>query len=232
MFRKWTKKSPLTPKKFHSANRIKELVGMYVPYWLFDVNAQGSAVANCTRVSSYSRGDYDYTETKHYHVSRTVNLNYLKVPTDASAKMDDRLMDRLEPYHYGDLKDFKTPYLSGYIAEKYNYDDKQMFPRVKDRVVGYTNKYIRDSIQGYTSVTITNSNINASQNNAHYTLLPVWMFIYDHDKRDYMFAMNGQTGKIVGKPPLSFAKSVLWFFGISGISFVTLQLISMIGGIF
>ena len=33
---------------------------------------------------------------------------------------------------------------------------------------------------------------------AHYALLPVWMLTTKWKDKDYLFAMNGQTGKMIG----------------------------------
>ena len=87
-----------------TADRIQNITGMYVPFWLYNMQAQGDADATCTKVRSYTRGDYIYTETSYYHVYRRAKLHYKLVPTDASEKMDDNLMNRLEPFHYNDLK--------------------------------------------------------------------------------------------------------------------------------
>ena len=230
-YKKWSRKKLLTPKKFRNADRIKSLTGIYVPFWLYDLNSKSKVHASCTKVRTYSQGDYIYTETKHFNVYRGIDLNYVKIPADASEKMDDKLMDRLEPYDYGNLKEFNMPYLTGFLAEKYNYDDKELFPRIRERAVGYTNQYISGSINGYSSVHITSKDIQISQNHAYYTLLPVWMLNYDYENKDYIFAMNGQTGKIVGKPPLSGARMVMWFFIISGFSFLAIRLILLLGGV-
>ena len=227
-FRKWCKNGLLTPKGFMSAERIKSITGMYVPFWLYDLNGRGEAEANCTRVRTYESGDYIYTETKHYHVYRKVDLDFLKIPADASEKMNDELMDLLEPFDYGDLKDFRTPYLAGYIAEKYNYTDKDLLKRVKNRVEHYVDEYIRSTIHGYTTIHFTREWIDIKQRNAVYTLLPVWMICYDYEKSEHIFAMNGQTGKVVGKPPISKGKVAAWFAGITGVIFTILQLISML----
>ena len=85
---------------------------------------------------------------------RSIDLNYLKVPVDASEKMNDTLMDKLEPYGYEELKDFNTPYLAGYIAEKYNYDDSQLFPRVQSRINNYVESYISSTISGYSTTSL------------------------------------------------------------------------------
>ncbi len=115
-------------KGFMTADRIKSITGMYVPFWLFDLNSKVQVNAVCTKVRTYTQGDYIYTETKYYDAFRDINLDYLKIPVDASEKMNDELMDKLEPYPYDQLKEFKTPYLAGYLAEKYNYTDEELLP--------------------------------------------------------------------------------------------------------
>lgn len=139
-------------------------------------------------------------------------------------------MDKLEPYHYEELKAFKTPYLAGYLAEKYNYTDKELFGRVKDKIKTFIDSYISSTITGYSSVDYHQKNIRTTQRNSYYVLLPVWMVYYDFDKQEHTFAMNGQTGKIVGKPPLSYQKAAIWFASIAGGSFVVLKTIALLLG--
>lgn len=225
-FQKWCKHGLLIPKEFQVSNRLKSITGIYVPFWLFDIQAKGDIDATCTRTRTYTRGNYIYTETSYFHVYRRFNINYLKVPADASEKMNDTLMDRLEPFDYQQLKDFNMPYLAGYLAEKYNYTDDQMFPRAKERVNMYANQYIAGTIYGYSTVHYNRKNLSIQARNAYYTLLPVWMVCYDYRDSEHIFAMNGQTGKIVGKPPLSKGKMAACFFGISGIVFALMQLIT------
>lgn len=230
-FKKWCRKGLLTPKDFKIADRIKDISGLYVPFWLFDLNSKGEVEATCTRIRTYTRGDWVYKETKYYHVYRKLDLDYLKVPCDASKKMDDSMMDKLEPYPYSNLKDFQMPYLAGYIAEKYDYNDDELLPRVKNRVNAYVDSYIRSTITGYSSVHINRKDINIRKKRSDYSLIPVWMVCYDFRQAEHTFAMNGQTGKIVGKPPISAGKVAAWFFGVSGGSFLLFRLVSlMLGG--
>lgn len=229
-FVKWCRKGLLTPKGFMNANRIKSITGMYVPFWLFDLNSKADVEATCTKVRVYDQGDYTVTETKHYNVYRDINLVYQKVPADASDKMNDKLMDKLEPYYYDDLKDFKTPYLAGFIAEKYNSTDKDLLPRIKTRVEHYVNSFISSTINGYSSVNYTRKDIDTTQTKADYSLLPVWMVCYDYKQSDHIFAMNGQTGKIVGTPPLSKGKIGAWFAGVSISTLLFFKIIVLLMG--
>ncbi|MDD4113719.1 MAG: hypothetical protein PHC56_11935 [Herbinix sp.] len=229
-FKKWCRKGLLTPSDFRVADRIKDITGLYVPFWLYDLNGKGEAEATCTRVRTYSRGDWIYKETKYYHVYRKVDLDYLKVPCDASKKMDDTMMDKLEPYPYNSIKEFQMPYLAGYIAEKYDYDDDELLPRIKNRVQSYVDSYIRSTISGYSTVHYNRKSINVKKKNSDYALLPVWMVCYDFRQAEHTFAMNGQTGKIVGKPPISPGKVAAWFFGVSGGSFLLFRIVTLILG--
>ncbi|MFF3921595.1 TFIIB-type zinc ribbon-containing protein [Paenibacillus lactis] len=230
-FRKWCRNGLLTPRGFMNANRIKSLTGMYVPFWLYELHNRVEVHGHATKVRTYTQGDYEYTETQHYEIYRKMRLNYTKLPLDASAKMNDELMDKLEPFPYEQLKEFKTPYLAGYLAEKYSYNDKELLPRAKEKVRSYIDAAISSAVAGYTTVNYTNKQIDTTKKKADYVLLPVWMVHYDYNKAVYTFAMNGQTGKVVGRPPLSKAKIAAWFAGISGVSFLSLKLIAwMMGG--
>lgn len=230
-FRKWCKNGLLTPSGFMTADRIKGITGMYIPFWLYELHNKVEAYGHATKVRAYTKGDYRYTETQHFDIYRKLQLNYLRVPIDSSEKMNDKLMDKLEPFPYDLLKSFRTPYLAGYVAEKYSYTDTEMLPRAKDKIREYIESAISSAVSGYSSVNFTNKEIDTRVKNVDYCLLPVWVVHYDYNRLEYTFAMNGQTGKVVGKPPISKAKVAAWFAGITSLSFLSLKIISwMMGG--
>ena len=59
---------------------------------------------------------------------------------------------------------------------------------------------------GFGSVTPKASRIRISNGRAKYALLPVWMLNTKWDGKDFLFAMNGQTGRLVGDLPISWGK--------------------------
>ncbi len=229
-FKKWCKKARLSPSGFQAATKMKSLVGMYVPFWVYDTRAQGDAQAKCTKVRHYRSGDYNVTETSHFQVYRQVDLTYRRIPADASEKMADDLMDRLEPFDYTKMKDFNTPYLAGYLSEKYNYTDKEMFPRIQERVAHYMDEYIEDTIQGYSTKTITTRDYHIGSLKADYALFPVWMVYFSYDNAEYSFLMNGETGKIAGHPPISKPKIAGLFGAIAVGGFLLCRLITLLLG--
>jgi len=231
-FKKWCKNGRFTPRGFMTADRIKNITGMYVPFWMYDLHSDIEAQAVGTKVRTYRRGDYVYTETKYYDLERSLTAYHEKVPVDASEKMDDRTMDLLEPYDYKDLKQFKMPYLTGFLAEKYNYTDKELLPRAKQKIYNHLQTYIRSTMLGYSSISMRREDIRTIQKKGHYVLFPVWMVYYDYEQQEHTFAMNGQTGKVVGKPPISKGKVFKWFAGLSATLFAAFKIAgSLIGGV-
>lgn len=49
-----------------------------------------------------------------------------------------------------------------------------------------------------------------------YALLPVWMLHTKWKGKDYLFSMNGQTGKLTGDLPISWGRFWAYFAGIAG----------------
>ncbi len=224
-YRKWAKNGLLTPRDFMTEKRLGEITGIYVPFWLYDLNVNAEADCLCTKKRSYRRGDYIISETDYYHVYRRANLNYRKVPADASVKLDDTVMDCLEPYNYAELKDFNVKYLAGFQAERYGEEADSLLGRVKARVQKYAERYLQESITGYATTTYNKRESVANKQQDYYALLPVWLLGYDYKGEHRTYAMNGQTGKVVGKPPVSKGRMAKWFSILYAGSFLLLSLI-------
>lgn len=230
IFKKWTGKGPLTPTDFKSDNTLEKLTGMYVPYWMYDVDVRVNMNAHCTRVTRSVRGDYEYIQTHNYSVRRDAKGQYLKVPVDASEKLDDNMMDLLEPFGYDKMVDFQEHYMQGYLAERYNYEADGIADRAIRRVSGYAETDVRNSISGYATVNVLSKNVNADVSDNKYAMLPIWMLNYRYKDKDYMTVINGETGKLVGTLPISTKKTVMSFLLSTGIVFVIMSIFSLILG--
>ena len=72
----------LLPKEFKSENHIEEIKGVYVPFWLFDADADGEVRYNATKVRMWSDSEYDYTETKYYRLYRKGHVRFENIPVE------------------------------------------------------------------------------------------------------------------------------------------------------
>ena len=206
----------LLPKVFKDQNHIKEVKGLYVPVWLFDTDADAHVRYKATRTRSWSDSQYNYTETTHYAVTRAGGIGFENVPVDGSTKMDDTLMESIEPFNIGDAVDFQTAYLSGFLADKYDVDAEASIERANQRIKQSTEEAFRSTVQGYTSVVPVNSIVNLENGRARYALYPVWILNTQWNGQKFTFGINGQTGKIAGDLPMDKGKFWTWLLGVAG----------------
>ena len=208
-------KKPLLPSTFSKANHLEEVKGVYVPFWMYDGKASGSAQFHATAVRTYTSGDYEITETSHYDVRRAGSIDFEKVPVDASSKMPDDYMDSIEPYDYAELKPFSTAYLPGFLADKYDVSVEDSRERADKRCTGSLVSALERTVSGYTTCIEANRDIRLKRGKVHYALLPVWILNTKWEGKDFLFAMNGQTGKLVGSLPVSTKRAVGLFAAIA-----------------
>ena len=208
-------KKPLLPSTFSKANHLEEVKGVYVPFWMYDGEASGRAQFHATAVRTYTSGDYEITETSHYDVRRAGSIDFEKVPVDASSKMPDDYMDSIEPYDYAELKPFSTAYLPGFLADKYDVSVEDSRERADKRCTGSLVSALERTVSGYTTCTETSRDIRLKRGKVHYALLPVWILNTKWEGKDFLFAMNGQTGKLVGSLPVSTKRVVGLFAAIA-----------------
>lgn len=207
-------RSGFLPKKFKTGSRVREINGLYVPFWFFDAEASARITMEGRNTRVYREGDNEITATDHYKVYREGDISFDKIPVDASSKMPDDYMDSLEPYNYSELTKFSTAYLPGFMADKYDEGADICFKRAEKRCRNSIIQEIEDTVQGYTEKISISRDVEISRGKAKYGLLPVWMLSTRWKDKNYMFALNGQTGKMVGNLPLDILKVIITFLAI------------------
>lgn len=200
----------LLPGKFANSNHIEKIQGIYVPFWMYDMTVDADAQFHAENVQVFRRGNEEVTRIKHYEVRREGTLRFEKIPVDGSKEMPDDLMDSIEPYNYGELKDFSMSYLPGYLANRYDEDSEQCKTRAKNRACETALEELRATVTGYNSVNVTAHNEKVKNVSARYALMPVYILSTQWQNKNFLFALNGQTGKMTGNLPASKAKFSLW----------------------
>ena len=205
----------LLPKVFKDENHIKEVKGLYVPVWLFDTDADAYVRYKATRTRVWSDSQYNYTETSYFAVTRGGGIGFENVPVDGSTKMDDTLMESIEPFRIEEAVDFQTAYLSGFLADRYDVNSEQSIDRANQRIKSSTEEAFASTVQGYTSVIPVNSNIQLRNGQTRYALYPVWILNTQWNGQKFTFGINGQTGKIAGDLPMDKVLFRKWLIGVS-----------------
>jgi DNA-directed RNA polymerase subunit RPC12/RpoP len=215
--KKHTSGKRLLPKVFADENHIQEVKGVYVPVWLFDTLATADMRWRGTRIRTWSDSDYHYTETSHYSITRGGTMKFSSVPVDGSTKMNDTLMESIEPFDFSQAVDFQTAYLSGYLADKYDVDAETSVKRVNARIRSSTEEAFAQTVRGFTTVHQEGCHVNLENSVAKYALYPVWLLTTQYKGETYLFAMNGQTGKFVGNLPMDRGAWFRWLVGVTAV---------------
>ena len=205
----------LLPQAFKDENHLQEIQGVYVPFWLFDTEAEANVRYRATQVRFWSDSRYDYTQTSHFILSRGGHIGFERIPVDGSSKMDDTMMESIEPFDHSQAVDFQTAYLAGYLADKYDVDSQQCIDRANQRVRKSTEDAFAETTQGYTTVVPDHTGIRLQGGKIRYALYPVWLLNTKWEGKTYTFAMNGQTGKMAGDLPVDKARCRKWFWGLT-----------------
>lgn len=220
----------LLPKNFITEQRIEKIQGMYVPFWLYDCHADGSMGFNGTRVRTWSDARYHYTETSYYYVDCEGEMSFSQVPVDGSFRMGDPLMDSLEPFDFKDIQEFAYGYLSGFVADRFDQDADSCLPRATARIKSSVATAFTQSVRGYyATLSPGRSHIGLDQTKVNYVLLPVYFITTSFNGEKYEYAVNGQTGKMVGQLPVDPRRSLRYTLGIAaGVAAAALALATFV----
>ena len=200
------KKCLFAPTDFLSEARLDSMQGIYVPYWFYDYDTGCDFQGEGTKVRVWRSGNKEFTETSFYAIHRSMDINFQKIPVDASEQMPDDVMELIAPFNYGQLGDFSPEYMSGFYGEKYNMDSDVVENRARQLMNEDALKLLRESYGGYSTVRTIRQEVRVRDSKVAYGLLPIWKYVYRYKEQEYPFYVNGQTGKIVGTAPISTAK--------------------------
>ena len=228
--KEYTASKKLAPNTFKSENKLEEIKGIYVPFWLFDSNINASIQYEGTKIRTWSDSKYDYTETSYFDIFRSGNMSFSNIPVDGSTKMADDLMESIEPFDFNEAVNFQSAYFAGYLADKYDVDMNASIPRANERIKGSADDVLRDTVVGYSGLTTKFNSVQLLNGTAKYALYPVWLLNTKYKDETYTFAMNGQSGKFVGNVPVDKGKLAGVFCGLAaGVTAVAYAVITLLG---
>ncbi len=226
-FLEYVHSKKFVPKAFFNKQQIEKISGVYFPYWMVDMDMEGSMQAEGRNLRVWISGDTEYTETKVYRIEREGDIHLEDITKNALKKSNCQLAEGVLPYDVSKVQKFHMGFLSGFLAEKRDVDKAELDTQVKQEAEEYAEKILRGTVKGYSSVSVRNCHLNQKQENWDYIMLPVWTVTYKgRNGKTYYYSMNGQDGKVYGELPIDYKK--VWTLG--GIIFVAVLILGLIGG--
>lgn len=203
IYKSYSKKGVLSPREFRDKNQIKKLKGVYVPFWLHSFTENAGVIVNAENTMSHKRGNDKVIEHHMFEINMRVSADFESIPADGLVNLDNDLMSSIEPFDYSKLTDFSPAFMAGYYAEEYD-DSAQVTAEqaherskkvISDNAVSQAGLFQTKLVSGYSSA--------YKDEISKYAMLPVWLLNVDYKDKNYQFAINGETGKISGKLPIS-----------------------------
>ena len=228
IFEKWINQGWFHPNKLKKLAAVEDLHGLYIPFWTYDAQTESSW--------SGEAGTY-YYETQTVRIKgkmqtqqvRKVRWQYRSgrlshffddVLVIASGGLEQRHVERILPFRLEEAVNFDPRLIVGWESEIYNLEVDEGY-QVAERIMD-------DKIRNMCSAQLggdTQRNLHVESSKSDQTfkhiVLPLWLCSYVYNNKVFHFTINGQTGKVRGKKPLSWAK----------IAFLILLFVLLIAGI-
>lgn len=201
-FLNWAKEKKYVPREFYSESQLEKITGVYLPYWMADVEADVNYSGKGINRRVYRTGNTEYTEVQEFEIRRQGKVDVANIHEVAMRKIDRGLLDSISPYDDSKAMAFQTTYLSGFLAEKYDIDKDEVRPVITQRAEDYAANLVQETIRGFGSVELQDRQLEVSITDWYYTLLPAWILTYFYQGKTYIYAVNGQTGKPYGELPV------------------------------
>lgn len=205
--KKWAKSKLFAPRKFKNELDEKHLRGVYQPCFTFDSKTtssySGRLGKRCTRMVRTRNGVRTETYIKWYNVNGTFSQAFDDVTVSASSKIPQSKLRKLMPFDSNTICVYEKKYLAGFYANHYDKDIRQSWKDAKSQM----DSQIRDSIRKKHNCDVVdylNVSTNHSSVTYKYVLLPLYLLCYRYKKKNYEVTVNGNTGRVVGKSPVSF----------------------------
>ena len=207
------KRAIYAPNRLKHRRNVQEFRGIYMPYWLCDVDQKGKTTVRAT--DSYTSGVDTVSHT--YNVRCFADNHYENITMDASSLFPDDLSSKVAPFDSADMKPFSMGYLSGFYADLPDVDYKVYRDKIAqvtgDMAHDVMMRKIKHHLCTYDAIGEPEEPLSETMDikitGVKTGLFPVWLLSYKNGKRIAYAAVNGSTGKVAADIPLDIGKFLL-----------------------
>ncbi len=226
-FSEWISGKKFLPRDFTVDIQQKNIVGMYLPYW--DVDIDGNIDYHAVGITESSRimGEREEITTKRYQIDRNGTMHFPAIRSLSFEKINQNLINAINPFNSADEKEFNTGYLSGFQSERHTYSRENAEKSALQQAIQYARMQLQASTE-CDRILEERDNSKYTIANTTYTLLPVYILNYHYKGENYQFAVNGQTGVANGDLPTDTTQVALFSLLIG----VIVLILALLGGIF
>jgi len=203
----WAKKKLFAPKRFKKHATSKDIDGVYMPAFTFDAQTSTRYRGVLSRVETFTTfingRAVVQSRTVRFNISGTHSGNFNDIMIQACDSIAQSDLDKIQPFvNPQNVKDFNNAYLFGYAAGQHKRAGHACWNQARSIIESNIQKEVLSQHPG---CSIVSFNANTVYNTAsyRYMLLPVYVGHFNYREKLYQFFINGDSGKVTGKTPLS-----------------------------
>ncbi|HWM23641.1 MAG TPA: zinc ribbon domain-containing protein [Chthoniobacterales bacterium] len=215
LVRRWYGGRWFAPSAMKARSLTDTVHGVYIPYWTFDAHVAADWTADA---GYYYYVSESYTDSKGQSQTRQVRKTRW-VPASgsiqhffdddlvpASRGVEEKLLRKIEPFPTTtDLKPYDPGFLSGWVVEQYQIDLIAAAQNSRNIMERKTRDLCSAEVPGDTQRNLNVASVFSGQTFKH-ILVPIWLVAYTYGAKTFQVVVNGYTGAIAGRHPLSWLK--------------------------
>ena len=213
--RKWIGRKKLAPSRLKgkTADRV---TGIYLPAYLYSATSAtvySATIGEDYYVTEVSRDSKGRTKVRRKRKTEHCNLsgahaNYVgDVVVTAAQCIANHELEAIEPFDLGGLRRYTPAMVSGWISEEPSLTREECLQLARSESTTAVGRLLHRFMPGDSHLDLRHAT-TLHDESLDLALLPVWVFAirYDEHKPPIRILVNGQTGKVGGKIPTSWAK--------------------------
>lgn len=220
-FKNWIGRQFFCPRQAKQSAKPKAFQGLYIPYWTFDTKTNSQYYGQYGRQRTVKVDGKTVTKTEWYSTNGHYQIHFDDILVCGASDKNQQMLERIEPYDTKQVVEYKPEYMAGFVAESYTVKAKTAWERAKTKIASTIREGIRNKIQrehNTAHARVLNVQTSYLDVTYKYLLLPVWISSFQYNGKIYQFMINGQTGEVYGKTPISWQK-VLMLIGAALLAF-------------
>ncbi|NLI62162.1 MAG: hypothetical protein GX362_01955 [Methanosarcinaceae archaeon] len=206
LFKEWIRGQFFAKSGVKQKQDLDRFKGVYLPFWNFDAFMESYYKARLGFDEQDSDGN---TSTRWRRESGTYARDYSDVQVTASETIEHERVVSIYPYNMKELRPYDMNFLSGFTAERYSIGAAEGFETAKSMIDSRARSEVTEKLRNKYNpdrIEITSFQMNLSNVKYKHILAPVWVSAFTYNGKTYRFLINGQTGKVDGKFPISWLK--------------------------
>lgn len=202
----WARKRLFAPRKFKKTLSADNVKGVYTPCFTFDSKTTSYYVGRIGDRHTRTVGSGKNRRVETYIVWRNIKGTFYDgfddVLITAGSKFDQDKLDKIAPYSTNEGREYEGKYLLGFMAYHYDHELPACWNSAKSKMDAMIRQHILKQYH-YDVLDYLNVSTTHEQVTYKYVMLPVYVGNYKYKKKLYNFFVNGSTGKVTGKTPVS-----------------------------